>query len=105
MRIRILALTIAAVLASAGAAAAQVTNGTAVNAPEAPGQEGSANQTLVGPSEAGSRHYRYLMKVETLREKVVETQAKDGGKLTPEHEASLKRELDKLNRTYGVKPG
>jgi hypothetical protein len=45
------------------------------------------------------------MKVETLKEKATRMEAKDGGQLTPEHEASLKREFDKLNRTYGVKPG
>jgi hypothetical protein len=104
MRIRVLVLMAVGVLILAGAATAQVTNGTAVNAPTPPTGSTPSQSSAVG-GEAGSRHYRYLQKVEALKDKVARTKAQDGGQLTAEHEASLKGELDRLNRIYGVKPG
>jgi hypothetical protein len=111
MRVRVLALMIAGLLASAGAAAARVTNGIAVNAPPVQSTTnsppGSYRSLPAGftANEVASRQSRYLMRVETLREKLVQTQARDGGQLTSEHAASLQHELDKLNRIYGVKAG
>ena len=103
MRVPVLTLTMAAVLIAGGGAMAQTVE---VPVPlVTPGDTGNNHQATGGSNEAGSRQSRYLAKVETLKEKVARTKARDGGQLTPEHEASLKRELDKLNRVYGVTAG
>ena len=111
MRIYVLALAAGATLALAGAAAAQtmveVPMSTAAptgsyqgqGAYDGPGSPGRMARGMIIPD----RRYNYLMKVETLREKAVRTEARDGGRLSPEHAASLQHELDKLNRVYGVK--
>jgi hypothetical protein len=101
MRVRVLALTIAGVLAWAGAAAAQLSPGVAVNAPDPP-QANYVGQSQGGPaSEWSSRHQRYLMRLQSLREWLLRLKAKDGGNLSDEHAAILQRQLDKLNRIYG----
>jgi hypothetical protein len=102
MRIRNLALSVAGVLAMAGAASAQNYNGYAVLAPAAPGQESYVGQSQGGPaSERTSRHERYLMRLHSLHEWLLKLKAKDGGQLSDEHAAILQRQLDKLNRIYG----
>jgi hypothetical protein len=103
MRVRVLSLTIAAVLATAGVAAAQTM--VEIQKPlDTPGDRGGHSDSPMA-SEVGNRQYRYLMRIETLKEKVAQTKARDGGQITPEHEAALKRELDRLNHIYGVKAG
>ncbi len=103
MRVHMVALMIAGVLAPAGLAAAQM-----VEIPktlETPGDRGRGQGAGPMASEVGNRHYRYLMRVQTLKERAARTAAQDGGQLTPDHAANLQHELDKLNRLYGVKPG
>lgn len=100
MRFRVITPAIVGLLALAGAAAAQ----DIPIADDLLNHAISTSGALQG-DEAGSRQARYLKKLQTLTAKVAQTKARDGGQLTPEHEASLKRERDKLNRTYGIKPG
>jgi hypothetical protein len=45
----------------------------------------------------------YLKKVTALSYRTLELRAEDGGKLTPEHLASLQRELNALARQYRVR--
>jgi hypothetical protein len=101
MRVHILALMIAGVLVPAGSAMAQMVEVPKVL--ETPGDRGHSAGPMA--SEVGNRQYRYLMRIETLKEKVAQTKARDGGRITAEHEASLQRELDKLNRVYGMTAG
>ncbi len=107
MRFRIIMLAIVGLLALAGAAAAQDVNVTTVmNVPERPtGPRPMSKWGAEGGDEVASRQSRYQKKLDALTAKVAQTKARDGGQLTPEHEASLKRERDNLNRTYGFNPG
>ncbi|THD64319.1 hypothetical protein [Phenylobacterium sp.] len=91
MRLRILALA-ATVLAAP--ASAQMSMGTPGN--YAPTQYLPDDRT---PPPA------YTKAFTALAEKVVHTRAADGGKLTPEHFASLQQELVALNRKYRAHPG
>jgi len=100
MRLQILALSLAGLLASAGAAAAQDSNGYP-NQVTIPGDSGNNHQSYPGP-RIPERRYRYLMRLETLRERVIRWKAQDGGQLSAEHAANLQRQLDKLNRIYGT---
>jgi hypothetical protein len=47
----------------------------------------------------------YVKKVTALSYRTLELRAEDGGKLTPEHRASLQQELDQLKREYRVRTG
>ena len=106
MRFRVISLAIVGLLALAGAAAAQDQVATTVYVPErAYVPDPFSKAGAEGGEQVASRQSRYQKKLETLTAKVALTKARDGGQLTPEHEASLKRERDNLNRTYGFKPG
>jgi Spy/CpxP family protein refolding chaperone len=99
VRGRILALTVAAGLVQAGAAAAQM---MPMMTNQLPAQ---AHDQFTGPPALPTRHDRYLMKLASLRDKTLKTKAKDGGQLTPEHAASLQQELDRLNKEFGITAG
>ncbi|HEX3364451.1 hypothetical protein [Phenylobacterium sp.] len=96
MRLSALALVSAAALAQAGLAQAQ---GDMMNQPV----QAHDQQTVMPPLP--TKHDRYLMKLAALREKTIKTKARDGGQLTPEHSAALQRELDELNKQFGVGAG
>jgi hypothetical protein len=98
MRFSLLALASAALLAQAGAACAQ---GDMMNQQ----MQAHGQPTLIQP--APTKHDRYLMRLSSLREKTIraKAKAKDGGQLTPEHAAALQRELDELNKQFGVGAG
>jgi hypothetical protein len=94
MRLSVLALMSAAALAQAGGAQAQMMMGQ---------QPAQAHDQSTGPIAAPlTKQDRYLIKLSALRDKTIRTKAKDGGRLTPEHAASLQHELDDLNRQFGV---
>jgi hypothetical protein len=96
MRIRVLALTAGAALALAAPAFAQM----GLGAPLGPG---SINQNTYQyiPNDR-SLPQGYVKKVTALSYKTLELRAEDGGKLTPEHLASLQRELNAITRQYRV---
>ena len=101
MRERVLALAVAAgLLAQAGSAAAQGDT-MMMTAP----QMAQPHDQWIGQPPLPTRHERYLMKLASLRDKTLKTKAKDGGQLTPEHAAALQRELDQLNRQFGITAG
>jgi hypothetical protein len=97
MRFATFTLVLAAGLAMAGVASAQMG-----------GWEGAQGYTItqdldparpalrVGPPGA------YLKRLTALSYKIVEQRAEDGGTLTPGHLTSLQRELSRLNRQYQV---
>jgi hypothetical protein len=99
MPVRILALAIAGALAQAGAAAAQ--DGMMMMN-QVPAQ---AHDQYTGQAPMPTKHDRYLMKLASLRQKTIRTKTKDGGQLTPEHATGLQRELDDLNKQFGVTTG
>ena len=98
MRVCTIALATAAALALAAPAFAQV--GTSVG----DGFAGYVNpsQPDAGP-DSSSLPKSYMKKVTDLSYKVMEQRREDGGKLTPEHLASMQREFDRLNHQYGIR--
>ena len=96
MRICVLALATAAAVAAAAPAFAQLA--TAACIPSGMGSSSSDN-SLSGPIVSKF----YVKKVTALSYKILEARAEDGGKLTPEHLASLQQELDQLNRQYDIR--
>ncbi|THD68156.1 hypothetical protein [Phenylobacterium sp.] len=93
MRICVLALTAGAALALTTPAFAQMGLGSIP----------SQNQYQYIPDELGFPP-GYVKQVTALSYRVLETKAEDGGRLTPEHAASLQQELDALNREFHVRP-
>jgi hypothetical protein len=51
-----------------------------------------------------SPQQRYAAKIMALKDKMQRLTVQDGGQLTPEHRASLQRELDGVNKSFGIKP-
>jgi hypothetical protein len=66
-----------------------------VNAPFGTGEDGA-----VFPST----QQRYAAKIMALKEKMQRLTVQDGGQLSDEHRASLQRELDGVNKSFGIKP-
>jgi hypothetical protein len=98
MRIYILALATGAALALASPAFAQM----GLSAATGPGGAvPSQNQYQYLPNDH-SLPQSYVKQVTALSYRTVELRAEDGGKLTPEHLASLQRELNQLKRQYHV---
>jgi hypothetical protein len=91
MRTLILALVATAALSVAGGALAQAGAGVGVN-------HGDIGVDL---DSSGNRYDAAIMQ---LKKKMDRQTREDGGKLTPEHAASLQAELDKVNLQFGVKP-
>ena len=96
MRLATFTLILAAALATAAPALAQMM--TAAPIPNGMGSSTSDN-SVSGPIVSKF----YVKKVTALSYKILETRVEDGGQLTPEHLAGLQRELDQLNRQYGVR--
>ncbi|HLZ73889.1 hypothetical protein [Phenylobacterium sp.] len=83
------------------------------------GQMGSMGQgMMMGTQPAASSAYgagadgarfpttqeRYAAKILALRQKMQKLTQQDGGRLSDEHKASLQRELDGVNKSFGIKP-
>ena len=91
-------------LAAAGAAAAQMMGPMTpmMMSPRPPVSEtygaGADGATLPSQRE------RYEAKIVELKAKMDRLTATDGGQLSAEHRAGLQKELDALNRRFGVKP-
>jgi hypothetical protein len=47
---------------------------------------------------------RYAGRIMALKQKMQKLTAQDGGQLSDEHKAGLQRELDGLNKSFGIKP-
>jgi hypothetical protein len=98
MRIYTLALATGAALALASPAFAQM----GLSVPMGPGGAvPSQNQYQYLPNDH-SLPQSYVKKVTALSYRTLELRAEDGGKLTPEHRASLQHELDQLKREFRV---
>ncbi|MFL5295629.1 MAG: hypothetical protein ACJ798_04525 [Phenylobacterium sp.] len=95
MRAAIFALALAAGLGAAAAAAAQTSTPSYMTTP-LPQNTGEYNNGLnfAGPGDG------YEFKLMMLKKKMDRITRQDGGQLTPEHEASLQAELDKLNGAH-----
>jgi hypothetical protein len=93
MRTAIFALVLAAGLGAAAAAAAQApsTPSSMTSPPPQNSREYSNGLNFAGPGDG------YDFKMMMLKKKVDRITREDGGRLTPEHQASLQAELDKLN--------
>ena len=57
----------------------------------------------INPSDYPSPQERYEARIAALKARMQRLTAADGGQLTPEHKASLQKDLDSLNREFGVK--
>jgi hypothetical protein len=90
MRTLILAIVAIAALGLSTAASAQAGAGVGVN-------HGDMGVDL---DSSGNRYDAAIM---MLKKKMDRQTREDGGKLTPEHAASLQAELDKVNLQFGVK--
>ena len=103
--ISILAAGVAAGAMAPGAASAQMTGMGAmgqmmtpqppVNAPFGTGEDGARFPTA---------QERYAAKIMALKQKMQKLTQQDGGQLTDEHKAALQRELDGVNKSFGIKP-
>ena len=47
---------------------------------------------------------RYAARIMALKQKMQKLTAQDGGQLSEAHRAALQRELDGVNRSFGIKP-
>jgi hypothetical protein len=97
MRIRTLALAAGSALALAAPAFAQMGN----MAPMGPSSVNQNRDQYL--QEDRSLPQAYVKKVTALSYRTLEIKAEDGGRLTPEHAATLQRELDQLQRQYRVR--
>jgi hypothetical protein len=103
MRFRTLCLIVAGGVAAAGAARAQP---GAMMVPQPPVQAYSPLPPMASRAElAAVNREVYGSRLRSLRAKTLKLKAQDGGELSAQHAANLQQELDKLNRTYGVKAG
>jgi hypothetical protein len=91
-------LVLSAMLSAPGSAGAQM---MMMNMP--PPSPTSIFGAGQGP-QAPTREQRYMEKLSALRTKTLHLTAQDGGQLTPEHRDSLQKELDALNRQFGIGP-
>jgi hypothetical protein len=105
MRLATFALILAAGLAAAGMASAQMG-----------GWQGTQNYSIqgdsLGPYSIHNDHQpisrvqvRYNAKILALKAKMRTLTRQDGGQLSDEHKAGLQSQLDELNRSFGLKPG
>ena len=93
MRASLIALAVALTPA---AAVAQIANFSQMSPPMPPQQ--STGAPPVGDTHHLSIPDPYARKLAFLRNRILWTQARDGGRLTPDHAAALERQLDALNR-------
>jgi hypothetical protein len=98
-------LSIVAVgVAAAGAAAAQMMGPMApmMMTPQPP--VGATYGAGADAAAVPSRRERYEAKIVELKAKMDRLTAADGGQLSAQHRAGLQKELDDLNRRFGLKP-
>ena len=95
MRASVLALAAACALAPAGAAFAQVTDYSEMQPPLPIAESPGLPKTAEDPSRFVIAD-PYVRKLAFLKEKVRYYRAHDHGRLSPQHEAMLKRELEAL---------
>ena len=88
-----------ALLGLAGAAQAQMGPMMMTPMPQASAPYGGDFDAARYPSQ----QERYAAKMAALKAKMLKLTAADGGQLSPEHRASLQKELDSLNRQFGLK--
>lgn len=109
MRLATSMTVLASVLAPAGAAAAQMTGQMGQM-----GQMGSmmSSQPSASPAFGGgidgarfpTAQERYAARIMALKQKMQKMTAQDGGQLSEAHRAALQRELDGVNKSFGIKP-
>ena len=111
MRLATFTLILAAGLATAGVAAAQMGGGaqgfTIPGANDAGNQYGITDRPRPYPRRLSialaQNHYN--AQVMALKAKMQILTRQDGGQLSDEHKAALQSQLDELNRSFGIKPG
>lgn len=112
MRLATFSLILAAGFASAGGASAQMGAGTMgsmgqMGQGQMMSSQPSASATF-GAGDDGARfptaQQRYAARIQALRQKMAKLTREDGGQLSDEHKAGLQRELDGLNKSFGIKP-
>jgi hypothetical protein len=108
MRLAILVPALASALALTGVASAQMMGqmgggmmGGGMS--PMPPANGSANW---GAENAAfpTAQQRYVARIRALKSKMDKLTQQDGGQLSDEHRASLQRELDGVNKSFGIKP-
>jgi hypothetical protein len=113
MRLTTFTLILAAGLAMAGAASAQIGGWEGTQGYTIPGaNDGGAQYNLIGPQRPYPRRLyiaiaqnRYNAQVLVLKAKMRQLIRHDGGQLSDEHRAGLQNQLDELNRSFGIVPG
>jgi len=104
MRLPALSLILLALAVGAGPGAARAQMmGSGMMTPMPRTSPGYASQ--LNPADYPSRQERYEARIAALKARMQRLTAADGGQLTPEHQASLQKDLDTLNREFGVKRG
>lgn len=103
MRTFTLALAAAATLGLAGAAVAQSNNVTFAPSTmqPAPAPQGAGDFNRLDNPDTVTDHYDLAIML--LKKKMDRMTREDGGQLTPEHQAGLQAELDKVNLRFGLK--
>lgn len=51
-----------------------------------------------------STQERYAARIQALKQKMAKLTREDGGQLSEAHKAALQRELDGVNKSFGIKP-
>lgn len=100
MRVRRLGIAVMGVLCWGGAAQPQMM-GPGMMTPMPRANPGYASE--INPADYPSRQERYEARIAALKARMLRLTAADGGQLTPEHRASLQKDLDSLNREFGLK--
>ena len=109
MRLAVSIGALASTLVLAGAASAQMMTGQMgqmgqgqMMGPQAP--QSAAFGAGVDRARFPTTQERYAAKIQALKQKMQKLTAQDGGQLSDEHKAGLQRELDGVNKSFGVKP-
>jgi hypothetical protein len=107
MRLATFSLILAAAAATASAAAAQMMGQMSGQM----GQMGAGSMMSSAPPNSGidearfpTAQQRYAAKIMALKQKMAKLTQQDGGQLSDAHKASLQRELDGVNKSFGIKP-
>jgi hypothetical protein len=109
MRLAVLAVSLTAALSAGGGASAQMTGQMGMMGQMGPMMTppppvSAAYGTGADGADFPSAQQRYAARIMALKAKMQRLTAQDGGRLTPEHQASLQRELDGVNKSFGIKP-
>jgi hypothetical protein len=104
MRLAVSMSVLAASLAAVGAALAQMMGqmgGQMMNSQ--PSASAAVNGGLDG-ARFPTPQERYAARIMALKQKMQKLTQQDGGQLSEAHRAALQRELDGVNRSFGIKP-